>query len=118
MSAPPVPDGDSSDEEIEYTNVHLGLADGALEVDDEANPLVSRVGGHPAWLPLAAEHLPPASVAQCAHCGQQMQLLVQIFAPLEDSPYDRNLFVWGCARAACQHKGEGRYVASGGMAKG
>ena len=69
-------------------------------------------------LGLAAEHLPPASVAQCAHCGQQMQLLVQIFAPLEDSPYDRNLFVWGCARAACQHKGEGRYVASGGMAKG
>ena len=44
-----------------------------------------------------------------------MQLLVQIFAPLENSAFDRNLFVWGCARAACQRKGPARYVFTGAL---
>ncbi|WFD36157.1 hypothetical protein MCUN1_003033 [Malassezia cuniculi] len=93
-----------SDDELEYTNVHLGLADGPLEGDDEGNPLVSRLGGHAAWLPLSADALPPADVAACGNCGELMPLLVQIFAPLEGSAYDRCLYVWGCARAPCQRK--------------
>lgn len=110
MSAPRVDRDDdlSSDDETEYTNVHLGLADGTLEASDAANPLVSRIAGRPVWLPVPAQKLPPSSVAQCTHCGQPMQLLTQIFAPLEGSAYDRNLLVWGCARAACQRKGRGR----------
>jgi len=39
------PYDDDSDYEDDFTNAHLGLADGALEGDDEANPLVSRIGG-------------------------------------------------------------------------
>lgn len=100
-----------SDDELEYTNVHLGLAEGELEGDDETNPLVSRLGGHAAWLPLAPSRLPPADAAMCGHCGQQMPLLVQIFAPLEGSAYDRCLYVWGCARAPCQRRSKNRYVA-------
>ena len=110
---PPYDDDDSDFESEEYTNVQLGLADGPLEGDDEANPLVSRIGGRPAWLPLQADKLPPASEVQCAYCTQPMQLLVQIFAPLDDSAYDRNLFVWGCARPQCQRQGDGWYVANG-----
>lgn len=99
-----------SEDEFDGVGIHLGLADGPLEHDDEANPLVSRIGGRPAWLPLDAANLPPASLVECSVCKQPMQLLVQIFAPLEDSPFDRNLLVWGCAYAQCQRKAQGRYV--------
>mgnify|MGYP002715085233 FL=1 len=105
-----------SDDEGEVSTVHLGLADGPLEGDDESNPLVSRIGGRPAWLPLAAKNLPPASLIECSQCKQPMELLVQIFAPLEDSPYDRNLLVWGCPLAECQRKAQGRYVGKCGVA--
>jgi pre-rRNA-processing protein TSR4 len=37
-----------------------------------------------------------------------MELLVQIFAPLDGSAYDRVLFVWGCARGVCQRQAHGR----------
>lgn len=110
---PPALTYDSDDSDFEsdsdsdsVTNVQLGLADGSLEGDDEANPLVSRIGGRVAWLPTQA--IPPPSMATCLHCKTQMELLVQIFAPLEDSPYDRTLLAWGCARPACQRKGVGR----------
>ncbi|KAK7679486.1 hypothetical protein QCA50_017540 [Cerrena zonata] len=36
-----------------------------------------------------------------------MELLVQLWCPLEDSPYDRVLYVWGCARGSCQGKDDG-----------
>lgn len=94
-------DSDSGSE-FDASDVQLGLADGPLECDDESNPLVSRIGGRAAWLPLKST--PTEEVATCNSCKQQMQLLVQIFAPLVESPYDRCLLVWGCARPACQRK--------------
>jgi len=30
---------------------------------------------------------------------------VQLWAPFENSPYDRAVYVWGCARSGCQRKG-------------
>ncbi|KAI8996347.1 programmed cell death protein 2 [Trametes punicea] len=33
-----------------------------------------------------------------------MELLIQIWCPLKDSPNDRVLFVWGCANGPCQRK--------------
>ena len=94
----------------EESSIYLGLPDGPLQDDDEANPLVSRIGGRPAWLPFQADHLPPASLTACKSCHQPMELLVELFAPLEDSPYDRCLLVWGCAYGECQRKLAGRYV--------
>ncbi|KAN0064844.1 hypothetical protein ACQY0O_001901 [Thecaphora frezii] len=99
----PVDDDDydsDSGSEFSVTDVQLGLADGPLEGDDESNPLVSRIGGRAAWLPMSST--PPREVAQCKHCQRPMQLLVQIFAPLEGSAYDRCLMVWGCSRGECQ----------------
>ncbi|WFD19933.1 hypothetical protein MCAP1_002175 [Malassezia caprae] len=104
---PPYDDDSDFESDEEFSEVQLGLADGPLESEDEANPLVSRIGGRPVWLPLAPSKLPPASLVQCQYCKKPMQLLVQIFAPLENSAFDRNLFVWGCSRAACQRKGPG-----------
>ncbi|KAJ1026777.1 hypothetical protein NDA16_002074 [Ustilago loliicola] len=104
MPRPPSDDGYDSDSgsEFEASDVQLGLADGPLEGDDEFNPLVSRIGGRAAWLPMKSS--PTQQVATCNSCKQQMQLLVQIFAPLVESAYDRCLMVWGCARPACQRK--------------
>lgn len=101
-------DSDDSDFESEdgVTNVQLGLSDGPVEGDDEFNPLVPRIGGKAAWLPTTS--IPPPSVAHCKYCDTPMELLVQIFAPLEKSPYDRVLLAWGCCRPACQRKGQGR----------
>lgn len=39
-----------------------------------------------------------------------MELLIEIWCPLEESPNDRALYVWACANGSCQRK-EGRYVA-------
>lgn len=105
----PAADYDSdSDTGSEYsvTQTQLAVTDGPLEGDDGSNPLVSRMGGRAAWLPTSS--IPPQTVALCQHCNQLMELLVQIFAPLDDSPYDRIVLVWGCARSPCQRKGKGR----------
>lgn len=92
-------DSDSGSE-FDASETQLGLADGPLEGEDETNPLVSRIGGRAAWLPMRST--PPQDIALCKTCHQEMQLLVQIFAPLEESAYDRCLLVWGCARSKCQ----------------
>ncbi|PIL25052.1 hypothetical protein GSI_12941 [Ganoderma sinense ZZ0214-1] len=87
MAHPPLDDPWSdSDEELETadveTAVQLGVPDGPLgSPADLADPTVSRIGGHP-----------------------PMELLVQIWCPLEASPNDRALFVWGCANGICQRK--------------
>lgn len=107
MSATDYPDSDSdSGSEYSVTQVQLAVSDGALESDDQLNPLVSRLGGHVAWLPTTS--IPSSDIATCPHCRQPMELLVQIFAPLQESSFDRILLVWGCARAPCQSKGKGR----------
>ncbi|TBU60893.1 programmed cell death protein 2 [Dichomitus squalens] len=106
----PHPDVDDtwsdSDEELEAadveTAVQLGIPDGPVDsVADLSDPTVSRIGGHPTFL--AAPH-PPLTQATCNNCSRPMELLVQIWCPLEDSPNDRALFVWGCANSNCQRK--------------
>ncbi|CDO73246.1 hypothetical protein BN946_scf185008.g8 [Trametes cinnabarina] len=94
-----------SDDELEAdmeTAVDLGVPDGP--VDDDAvlmDPTVSRIGGHPSFL--ATPH-PPTSHATCPNCSRPMELLIQIWCPLNESPNDRVLFVWGCANGSCQRK--------------
>ncbi|KAG8983935.1 hypothetical protein FRB93_006883 [Tulasnella sp. JGI-2019a] len=84
-------------------NVLLGLPDGIItEAADLVDPIVSRLGGTPAFLPLIA--VPSHDISYCYNCSIPMGLLVQLWSPFEDSPMDRVLYVWGCARAACQRK--------------
>ncbi|KAF8199164.1 programmed cell death protein 2 [Pholiota molesta] len=95
---------DSDDEDLSQveTSVLLGVPDG--DVDDEADRVdaaVSRIGGLPALLP---SREPPISSSHCKSCSQPMELLVQMWCPFEDSPMDRALYIWGCARSGCQGK--------------
>ncbi|KAI0305953.1 programmed cell death protein 2 [Multifurca ochricompacta] len=96
--------GSESDEDdfaqIE-TSVLLGVPDGVIKSpSDLKDAAVSRIGGLPALL----SHKVPFDSSYCQNCMSPMELLVQLWAPFEDSPYDRVLFVWACAKSACQRK--------------
>ena len=118
---------DWSDEEDDIirteTSVFLGIPDGHVEsASDLKDAAVSRIGGLPVRFPTQPctsvllsiyNHCPQALLSQkvpfdssrCQHCKNPMELLVQLWAPFEDSPYDRAVYVWGCARSGCQRKG-------------
>ncbi|KAF5328161.1 hypothetical protein D9619_013450 [Psilocybe cf. subviscida] len=106
--APPRTDDDWSDSDSDdglsqvETSVLLGVPDGAVEAAaDRIDAAVSRIGGLPALLP---SREPPFESSHCKSCGQPMELLVQMWCPFEDSPMDRALYIWGCARVGCQGK--------------
>ncbi|KAF7430584.1 hypothetical protein PC9H_006292 [Pleurotus ostreatus] len=95
-------DSDEDDRSEVETPVLLGVPDGPIDnAADTADAAVSRIGGHPAFLP-ARE--PAFESSHCKVCDQPMELLVQMWCPFENSPMDRALYVWGCARAKCQSK--------------
>ncbi|KAJ7090578.1 programmed cell death protein 2 [Mycena crocata] len=104
---PPVDDDDWSDSDEEVvseveTSVLLGTPDGAITAAaDLGDAAVSRIGGHPAFLPA---NEPPFSSSSCKICSKPMELLVQMWCPFEESPMDRALYVWGCAVPECQAK--------------
>ncbi|KAI9461456.1 programmed cell death protein 2 [Boletus coccyginus] len=90
------------------TDVLLGVPDGRVETDaDIKDAAVSRIGGLPvralslAFLP---SREPPFPSSQCKVCSDPMELLLQVWCPFEESPMDRALYVWGCARSACQRQ--------------
>lgn len=95
---------DSDDQEPSgvETSVLLGVPDDVVDVPtDLRDAAVSRIGGHPAFLP-ARE--PPITSSYCKVCENPMELLVQMWCPFEDSPMDRALYIWGCSRVGCQKK--------------
>jgi pre-rRNA-processing protein TSR4 len=119
---------DWSDEEEEdvirtETSVFLGIPDGPVEsASDFKDVAVSRIGGLPVrFIPIQPRtsillsiylqrsqallsHKVPFDSSHCQHCKNPMELLVQLWAPFENSPYDRAVYVWGCARSGCQRK--------------
>ncbi|KAF8449123.1 programmed cell death protein 2 [Boletus edulis BED1] len=96
-------DWSDSDEDIGAgmeTDVLLGVPDGSVETDaDIRDAAVSRIGGLPAFLPSRELSF---SSCQCKVCSDPMELLLQVWCPFENSPMDRALYVWGCARSTCQ----------------
>jgi pre-rRNA-processing protein TSR4 len=100
-------DSDWSDSDVELddgieTSVLLGVPDGLVKnSDDLSDVAVSRIGGHPAFL---TSKEPPFESCECLSCRTSMELLVQLWCPFEDSPMDRALYVWGCAKKDCQSK--------------
>jgi len=93
---------DSDQEELSdvETSVLLGVPDGPIDVEsDLIDAAVSRIGGLPAFLPSSE---PPFDSSHCKSCHNSMELLVQMWCPFENSPMDRALYIWGCARIGCQ----------------
>ncbi|XP_004595080.2 programmed cell death protein 2-like [Ochotona princeps] len=78
--------------------VLLGLRDAAVR-GHPTGPgawTASKLGGVPDALPAVAAPRPA-----CARCGAPLALVVQVYCPLEGSPFHRLLHVFACARPGC-----------------
>lgn len=56
----------------------------------------SKLGGVPDALPAVTTPGP-----QCSRCAQPLTLVVQVYCPLDGSPFHRLLYVFACARPGC-----------------
>uniref|UniRef100_A0A3B4Z8Y0 Programmed cell death 2 like n=1 Tax=Stegastes partitus TaxID=144197 RepID=A0A3B4Z8Y0_9TELE len=80
----------------------LGLSDGELDSRRHRSSYrTNKVGGQPDWPPLLSRPSP-----RCAGCGAPLALVVQVYCPLEDSPYHRTLHLFACAAAGCSGRSE------------
>ncbi|XP_065084659.1 programmed cell death protein 2-like [Ochlerotatus camptorhynchus] len=75
----------------------LGYDDEPIADKDKAylNHTVNKIGGAANW---------PASeigIAPCPLCGQHRPLILQIYAPLENSQFHRTLYIFACLNAPC-----------------
>ncbi|CED83308.1 Uncharacterized MYND Zn-finger protein [Phaffia rhodozyma] len=87
------------------TSTMLGLPDGLITLpSDLSDPQVSHLGGRPSFL-TGIKSVPNLKEASCPSCEQGMELLVQLYAPLEGTEDDRVVYVFGCARGGCQGEG-------------
>ncbi|TNN57474.1 Programmed cell death protein 2-like [Liparis tanakae] len=75
----------------------VGLCDAEMDVQrHESWFRTNKVGGLPDWPP-GVFRKPPL----CGRCGAPLAQVVQVYCPLEASPYHRNLHLFACTRAAC-----------------
>ncbi|XP_008572924.1 PREDICTED: programmed cell death protein 2-like [Galeopterus variegatus] len=88
--------------------VLLGLRDAAVYGSPMAPGAwtASKLGGVPDALPAVAAPRPV-----CERCGQPLVLVVQVYCPLECSPFHRLLHVFSCACPTCASGGESRWKA-------
>ncbi|KAF5093790.1 hypothetical protein D0Z00_003866 [Geotrichum galactomycetum] len=77
------------------TGVSLGFID--CEEDDDLSVFDSRLGGRPLWLSSKGHAVPT-----CGNCKRKLALLVQVYAPLEGTEYDRTLYVFICKQPGCK----------------
>ncbi|XP_068169588.1 programmed cell death protein 2-like isoform X2 [Antennarius striatus] len=75
----------------------IGVCDG--EIDSrryKTSFLTNKVGGQPDWSPLTTRQSP-----RCGCCGSPLVHAVQIYCPLDASPFHRNLHLFACPGADC-----------------
>ncbi|XP_055384872.1 programmed cell death protein 2-like [Condylostylus longicornis] len=83
--------------------VYLGFEDEEIteKYKSQLNYTVNKVGGVPDW---------PTSdikVPYCPICNCSRPLLVQIYAPLENSSFHRTLYIFACLNTLCSIKSRG-----------
>ncbi|KAM7415268.1 hypothetical protein PAMA_019882 [Pampus argenteus] len=80
----------------------IGLCDGELDSKRyKTSYLTNKVGGQPDWWPVASR--PPP---RCGRCGAPLAHVVQVYCPLEASPYHRNLHLFACPGAECSGRAD------------
>ena len=81
----------------------VGVCDAELDPDrHRSSYLTNKVGGQPDWLPGISPPCPG-----CARCGAPLSHVVQVYCPLEASPYHRSLHLFACPGAACSGGAQG-----------
>lgn len=80
----------------------LGLCDGQFDPKrHQSSYLTNKVGGQPDWLPGISRQAP-----RCRHCGHPLIHVVQVYCPLDTSPYHRNLHLFACSGTDCSGRPE------------
>ncbi|KAB2057493.1 hypothetical protein ES319_A11G172700v1 [Gossypium barbadense] len=94
--------GEDEDDDEEQESVILGF----VEKPEHNWSLLrqqfpSKAGGVPAWLD--PDNLPTGMSCVCDVCGEPLQFLLQVYAPLveKDSTFHRTLFVFMCLSMKC-----------------
>ncbi|XP_021195938.2 programmed cell death protein 2-like [Helicoverpa armigera] len=79
--------------------IYLGYEDEAVVDKNQTllNYTVNKIGGLPDWPPI--ENLQIST--KCPLCGLHRLLIVQCYAPLENSVYHRTLYVFACINPNC-----------------
>ena len=66
-------------------------------VQDQIDYTTSKIGGLPNWI----VNVPALSELACQICQSPSQLVCQIYAPLENSPFHRTLYIFACIQPPC-----------------
>ncbi|XP_071755201.2 programmed cell death protein 2-like [Centroberyx gerrardi] len=74
----------------------IGLCDGEIDKKYQSSYLTNKVGGLSDLLPVLTWQPP-----RCGACGSALAQVVQVYCPLQDSPYHRNLHLFACRSVAC-----------------
>lgn len=81
-----------------------------VEYPEELNTssFPSKVGGKPVWLDQS--NIPSPQEIACIVCGKQKVFLLQIYAPLPDTPdaFHRTFFLFMCSNSSCHQKNDAR----------
>lgn len=81
----------------------IGVCDGQLDPNRyRTSYLTNKVGGRPDWLP----PLVPPQSPRCRRCGAPAAHVVQVYCPLESSPYHRNFHLFACPSSDCSGRSE------------
>lgn len=108
-----------SDEEDIYdkeSEVILGFTEVAFEDQDQAPGIEDTfIGGQPIWL--HKNSTPAEKDLKCDNCQQYMALLLQAFAPRDDKPYDRVIYIFACENSLTCSRKEGSVKAIRGVCK-
>uniref|UniRef100_A0A8C2X4C9 Programmed cell death 2-like n=1 Tax=Cyclopterus lumpus TaxID=8103 RepID=A0A8C2X4C9_CYCLU len=80
----------------------VGLCDAEIDSQRHRSSFrTNKVGGLPDWPPGVFQKSP-----RCGRCGVPLAHVVQVYCPLEASPYHRNLHLFACTRAACSGRSD------------
>ena len=88
----------------------LGLCDAPIKGESVPYFTDSLLGGVPHWLSQDSQ------VPVCRLCTSVMKLIIQLYAPLIDSPHHRVIYIFACTQSTCQNE-SGSWCAMRSLAK-
>ncbi|ESX02194.1 hypothetical protein KL918_003739 [Ogataea parapolymorpha] len=90
------------EEELGESKTFLGFVDVPISESERPELEDTFIGGKPIWL--NPNSPPPKELLQCKSCQEPMHLLLQCYANLANTFYDRVIYIFGCNKAQCRRK--------------
>ncbi|KAG7732125.1 hypothetical protein KL948_002323 [Ogataea haglerorum] len=90
------------EDELSESKAFLGFVDVPISETERPELEDTFIGGKPIWL--NPKSPPPNELLQCKSCKEPMHLLLQCYANLANTFYDRVIYIFGCDKARCRRK--------------